>query len=570
MTELTTKDCSNEVLKYRWNRDEVADNLVQFEEIRAGKSQRQAAEEMGVPRTTLQHWLKRKDSLDASPTVIAFFESPEGLAFLHRLVIAVQFVMLLVSNGSIRVVHLFMELSGLDIYVAGSYGTQQKIAVAMENEVVSFGQQERTCLAQEMVPKKITACEDETFHPEICLVAIEPISNFILLEKYSKQRDAQTWTDSIQKVLSDLPVSLIQVTSDEAKGLLRHTRIELGVHHSPDLFHGLREISKGIFPALLSQVKQAQKEYDKTIRETRCHMQDSYNWETQQHHKPGRPPDFNNRIQIARKKEDVARQAVETTVARKERAKEILQEIGDAYHPFDLATGAPRQTEQVKECLEKNFSDLDQIALEASLSERSIQHIDKARRLVPSMLETITFFWSMVSTSLKDLSFPLNIEHAMRQNLIPAYYLQYAAGKAKTAAQRQAIQKVIKKLLAPLLAPDGPFSVLDEDQIRRFELVAKECAGFFQRSSSCVEGRNGQLSLRHHNQHRIGTRKLQALTVVHNFFITRSDGTTAAERFFGAKPKALFNHLLDKIDLPARPARSRPRPQSGSLLLAIA
>lgn len=566
MIELTTKGNSEEVRNNRWNRDETADNLIQFEEIRTRKSQRQAAEEMGVPRTTLQHWLKRKDSLDASPSVVAFFESPEGLAFLHRLVIAAQFVMLLVSNGSIRVVCLFMELSGLDAFVAGSYGTQQKVAVAMENEVVLFGQQERTHLAQEMTPKKITACEDETFHPDICLVAIEPISNFILLEQYTKRRDAQTWTDSMQEALSDLPVSVIQVASDEAKGLLRHTRIELGVHHSPDLFHGLREISKGIFPALLSQIKQAQKEYDKAIQVTQRHMQDSYNWEIQQHHGPGRPPDFNNRIQIAREKEDVAKQAVETAITRKERAKEILLEIGDAYHPFDLVTGAPRQTEYVEKRLEKHFSDLDQIAREASLSERSIQQIDKARRLVPSMLETIIFFWSMVLTSLQDLSLPLDVEHAMRQNLIPAYYLQYAAGKAKTAEQRQTIQAVIEKLLAPLRAPDGPFSVLDEDQVRRLELVAKECAGFFQRSSSCVEGRNGQLSLRHHNQHRIGPRKLQALTVVHNFFITRSDGTTAAERFFGIKPKALFNHLLDKIDLPARPARCRNRPPSKSLL----
>lgn len=36
------------------------------------------------------------------------------------------------------------------------------------------------------MPKKmIMLCEDETFHPEICLVAIEPVSNFILVERYA-------------------------------------------------------------------------------------------------------------------------------------------------------------------------------------------------------------------------------------------------------------------------------------------------------------------------------------------------------------------------------------------------
>jgi len=42
-----------------------------------------------------------------------------------------------------------------------------------------------------MPKKKISICQDETFHPDICLVAMEPVSNFILLEKYDKKRDAK-------------------------------------------------------------------------------------------------------------------------------------------------------------------------------------------------------------------------------------------------------------------------------------------------------------------------------------------------------------------------------------------
>ncbi len=33
-----------------------------------------------------------------------------------------------------------------------------------------------------MEQKKIAVCSDETFHPEICLVAIESVSHFILIE----------------------------------------------------------------------------------------------------------------------------------------------------------------------------------------------------------------------------------------------------------------------------------------------------------------------------------------------------------------------------------------------------
>ena len=91
------------------------------------------------------------------------------------------------------------------------------------------------------------------------------------------------------------------------------------------------------------------------------------------------------------------------------------------------------------------------------------------------------------------------------------------------------------------------------------EEVAWECVHLFQPSSSCVEGRNGQLALRHHALHRLSDRKLNALKVVHNFYLQRDDGTTAAERFFDAPPTDLFAYLLEHVDIPGFPAQKRPR-----------
>ncbi len=42
---------------------------------------------------------------------------------------------------------------------------------------------------------------------------------------------------------------------------------------------------------------------------------------------------------------------------------------------------------------------------------------------------------------------------------------------------------------------------------------------------------------------------------MHNFYIKRPDGTTAAERFFEAKPKDIFEWIVDRIELPARPRK---------------
>src|SRR5262249_13937994 len=43
-------------------------------------------------------------------------------------------------------------------------------------------------------------------------------------------------------------------------------------------------------------------------------------------------------------------------------------------------------------------------------------------------------------------------------------------------------------------------------------------------------------------------RKRACLTAMHNFFLTRSDGTTAAERFFGQKPRSMFAAILASIE----------------------
>jgi hypothetical protein len=89
------------------------------------------------------------------------------------------------------------------------------------------------------------------------------------------------------------------------------------------------------------------------------------------------------------------------------------------------------------------------------------------------------------------------------------------------------------------------------------ESKARQCADFFQRSSSRVEGRNGQLSLRHHAMHQLTGRKLQALTVLHNYAVQREDGSTAAGRFYGAAPRDLFGWLMEHLSLPARPRAVR-------------
>jgi hypothetical protein len=75
-------------------------------------------------------------------------------------------------------------------------------------------------------------------------VGLDPVSDYIFFEQYAPDRTAATWTHRIKTALDGLAVEVIQGTSDEAKGLIRHVREAFEAHHSPDLFHVQRELSK--------------------------------------------------------------------------------------------------------------------------------------------------------------------------------------------------------------------------------------------------------------------------------------------------------------------------------------
>ena len=118
----------------RWDRLERADLFEQYRELRTqGVCQRRAAQQLKVPRTTLQAWRMGHDPLDICPAVAEFFQSGPGLAFLHRLVLAFHLVCVEVGACGIRLACLFLKLTGLDRFVAASYGAQQQVNRQVED-----------------------------------------------------------------------------------------------------------------------------------------------------------------------------------------------------------------------------------------------------------------------------------------------------------------------------------------------------------------------------------------------------------------------------------------------------
>ena len=82
--------------------------------------------------------------------------------------------------------------------------------------------------------KDITMTQDETFTGGLCLGAIEPVSDSLLLEHTAEPRDQDTWSALMTGALAHRTCTVIPSTGDEAPGLLDSVERHLGVHHSPD------------------------------------------------------------------------------------------------------------------------------------------------------------------------------------------------------------------------------------------------------------------------------------------------------------------------------------------------
>ena len=544
----------------RWDRFERADLFEQYRELRTqGISERQAAKDLKVPRTTLQAWRLWHDSLDMCPHVADFFQSGPGLAFLHRLVIAFHMVCVEVGACGIRLVCLFLHLTGLDRFVAASYGAQQQVNVQIEQAIVDYDQTETPRLAKAMPHKDLTVTQDETFTGGLCLITMDPESNFIILEQLAQARDQVSWNACMAPALAQLNCRVIQSTSDEAPGLLAYVEHYLEAHHSPDLFHVQHELVKAVSRPMATKERAAHKAvHEATEQLERLHSDLQSTGEEPAKHPAGRAPKEPISVEQAEQALDAARREHKRLAEQRAQVQTSIRSIGHAYHFVDLERGVRRNGQLIASDIQGHIAQIRTVAQHEGLSQSCLERMDKAERVVPKMQGTIEFVSGYVAQQVAQLDVTPPVSFALHAKLIPSYYLDRVAG-TRSVRDGEPLRELAERLRAPLFAPGGVLSALSPGAQDHLHDEARRLAAVFQRSSSNVEGRNGYLSLRSHQLRGLDLpRKRQCFTAIHNFFLTRPDGTTAAERFFGQKPRSMFATILELVELAPAPL-SPPR-----------
>ena len=390
----------------RWDRFERADLFEQYRELRTqGVSERQAAKELKVPRTTLQAWRVWHDTLDICPHVADFFQSGPGMAFLHRLVVAFHMVCVEVGACGIRLVCLFLNLTGLNRFVAASYGAQQQINVQIEQAMVAYDQDETARLAKAMPKKDLTVTQDETCTGGLCLITIDPDSNFIILEQLAQARDHVSWNDAMAPARAKFNCRIIPSTSDEAPGLLASVAHSLEAHHSPDLFHGQHELVKAVSGPMATKERAAYKaviEAQEQLQRLQTHPIST--GEVPDKRGPGRPSKEPVSLEQAQQALESATEEHERLAEQRAKVQQSIRGIGHDDHVVNLERGVRRNGPLIAADMQEHIEQIRTVAQHEGRSQSCVERIDKAERVMPKMQGTIEFVSRYVTEQVAQLA----------------------------------------------------------------------------------------------------------------------------------------------------------------------
>src|SRR6202522_712557 len=507
----------------RWTRAEIASVLDNFAAAETS-SQRETAQRCGIPHATFNYWTRHYRPTEADPADV-FFRSAAGELVLRRIVTAALVVFQQRGACGLRLVEEFLHLTQLDRFVAPSRGALQPLAAHLESDLVAFRDIEQPALAQQMKPKTITVITDEHFHSgKPCLVGLEPLAGFLLVECYRDHRDADTWKAAIHEGTAGLPVEVIQMTSDLARALLCCAEKGLQAAHSPDLFHGQRDLLKPLLLPLNRPIQQAEKDLEKAIQHIA--KLDGPVEQVQS------PQEMEPLIEAVRHELAIT-ERLQQAKGRQEKAVHEVRGVADDYHPFDRHTGQPLPAEEVGKRLHKHVDQLAEVVAEGGLGAKATEAVNKSRTWLTTLVGCVAWFWCLVTTRIAELDLSPEQERVVKEKLLPGHYWAMAAQRARTADEKKRLGGMAGEVQKAARREGGELASLTAEERKEVEAVAHQSAGLFQRSSSSVEGRNGRLSLQQHGHSRVSERRLKALTVIHNYMVKRADGTTAAERFFG-------------------------------------
>jgi hypothetical protein len=368
------------------------------------------------------------------------------------------------------------------------------------------------------------------------------VSGHIVVEEAAADRTYATWQVRVQQALDQVGIGLRYVVSDRAQALVKLALQGLGCPSIPDWFHTVRDLAKVMavgLPVKLARVEEKLRHAQQTLGALQAKGQDTHVQQRLVAHLSG---------------EAVSLRTDQATV------QTVLHQASQAVHPFAIADSRPQTSVQVEAALHHSVAALNALRARYTVRDKA-GPVTQCSRQIPAVASLVDAWWLGVEHSLASQALGADTGVWLRERLLPTVYWQAQVEKTKTATLKTAYQTAFQQAHTALLQhPLTPR--LTPLEFERWHTWARDRAAQFQRASSAVEGRNGYLSQRHHCTRGTPTQRLKVVTVIHNFDLKRTDGTTAAERLFGTPFPDLFDWVMERMgELPVpRQARTPSKP----------
>jgi DNA-binding LacI/PurR family transcriptional regulator len=455
------------------------------------------------------------------------WEHGRGVQWLRVLVVAVMFVFGLKGGVGVERMSEFFHRVRLERYLAVSPSALRSLRTQMEGGILAYQAEQERRLGQAGHRLEIIAGADETFFDHVVLVMMDLVSGYLVLEQVADNRTYDTWQERVQAAVRTVGLEVRYLVSDRAKALIKLALKGLGCPSVPDLFHAMRDLANVM--GLSLGLKLAQVEEELIQAQQQLSVLEAKGHDT---HVQGRL---------------LAHLRGQAEVLQDDQAtyQRTLQQASQAVHPFTLADGRAQSSAQVESQLQQAVATLN--TLHAAYTARDNHAaVLKFKRQIPGLAAPVDAWWLEVEHRLAPLAVDDPTQRWLQQQLLPVVYWQTQVEKTKTPALKTAYQQAFRQAQAallqhPLTATVTPLA------FETYHAWASDLAGQFQRASSAVEGRNGYLSQLNHCARGTPPQRLKVMTVIHNFDLKRTDGTTAAERLFRTPFPDLFDWVVGRM-----------------------
>lgn len=501
-------------------------------------SVKEVAEKLGVSASTVSR-NRAVSSLINEGDSASLWSSETGYNWLTFFVVVTVFFFGIQKGIGMESLSHFFKLLKIDQHFGVSPRSLHRLADHLEMRTMSY---EALCQSQiegQGIQKEITVAADETFFERMILVAMDLTSGFIFLEIFSKDRTYPTWKKATSH-FGKWNIKVRLMVSDRAKALIKLAKVGWECSHVPDLFHASREISKLMGLSFSRKVLQAQKnlgQSQKVLEKDKKHFS---------HLAPSIGGDF---IEESQAKGTHCKEELEKTIQGQTDYRRMLQEISKIIHPFSDKDSSKQTSSQVEARLKMISLQLEELRKQFEIND-SKKHLPKFKKQIEGLALSVDAWWNFIEQSLLNEHLEPPMLKWIMDVLLPVAFWNEQVSRCDQPLTKENYAQLFLQAQEALIN-HSLTKKLQHHELEYWSLWAANAVKQFQRASSAVEGRNGYLAQVYHNRRGLSQKRLHTLTIIHNFLLKRSDGTTAAQRLYHMNFPDFWEFIT--TDLPTLP-----------------